>query len=134
MGTPAPAICPQTWDDLTPSATSRRGTLVPGGAAEALLCSYPPVGNPPLALGVSRRITDRANEVGAYLNGLAAEAQPDTVCSASQSTAHIIVFGYQDRAPVILHARNCAWDRQGITRYGADLRKITAYWGAAWNE
>ncbi|WP_269059698.1 hypothetical protein [Catellatospora vulcania] len=44
------------------------------------------------------------------------------------------MFGYTDRPPAVVHARSCAWDQSGQIRYGAALKDVTAFWGAAWNE
>ena len=138
VGTAAPAVCPATWEQTLPPQT-RSGPLVPEGATDALLCSYPvPVGQA-YVLGGVRHIADPAPLV-AYLNGLPPGPQPsvdedgvETACLATGSTAHTVVLGYADRQPAIVHLA-CGVEQGGGRRHGEDLRVITAFFGADWNE
>ncbi|MEV0005110.1 hypothetical protein AB0H28_22885 [Micromonospora sp. NPDC050980] len=130
---PGPARCPQTWTDTAPT---KPGTdvLVPVGATEALLCSYRHEADPPLSLAASRRITNRVDELTTDLNGLPTSPPAGTVCLLGQSTEHAFVFGYPGQRAAVIRLSNCAWQREGATRYGGDIRKVTAYWGARWND
>ncbi|WP_244236634.1 hypothetical protein [Micromonospora violae] len=109
-------------------------TLVPVGATEALLCSYRHEATPPLNLATSRRITSGVDELTAHLNGLPISSPEDTVCLLGQPTEHAFVFGYPGQRAAVIRLSNCAWQREGATRYGGDLRKVTAYWGVRWDQ
>jgi hypothetical protein len=68
------------------------------------------------------------------MNGLPVTPPVGEACLLSGTTEHAIVFGYANRPPATVFARNCAWDRDGVIRYGGDLRKVTGYWGVRWNQ
>ncbi|MEW1590064.1 hypothetical protein AB0283_31975 [Micromonospora vinacea] len=130
---PGPARCPDTWTDSVP-VQHGKDVLVPVGATEVLLCSYRHEATPPLSLGASRRITSRVDELTAYLNGLPSSSPEDTVCLLGQTTEHAFVFGYPGQRAAVIRLSNCAWQREGATRYGGDIREVTAYWGVRWNQ
>lgn len=111
-----------------------KDTLVPVGATEALLCSYRHEATPPLSLATSRRITSGVDELTTYLNGLPSSSPKDAVCLLGQPTEHAFVFGYAGQRAAVIRLSNCAWQRTGATRYGGDIRKVTAYWGVSWNQ
>lgn len=130
---PGPARCPDAWDE-TSSMRPGSGTLVPTGPAEVFLCSCRHNGPAPLRLDVSRRITDRVDNLAAYLNELPSTRPQSEICLLGETTEHAIVFGYPGQRSIKLEVRDCAWKRHGVTRFGGDLRKVTAYWGVRWNQ
>ncbi|WP_433214942.1 hypothetical protein ACQP00_04960 [Dactylosporangium sp. CS-047395] len=128
-----PAIageCPAAWSGEAPKAT-RKGPLVPTGARSAVLCSY---ADPQYAIGASRRVSERVDELTGYLNGLPAEPRKDSECLLSAGTEHAIVFEYAGREPVVAVARGCAWDQDGGVRYQGDIRRITAFWSVTFRD
>ena len=131
VGPAAPATCPRIWDSQAFPAT-RKGLLVPPGATEALLCSYPDSSGP-RRLGATHRTTTDIDSLIDYLNSLPTSRRKGAVCSLSASTDHVVVFGYPNRQPAAVHYRNCAWDQSGAMRYSGDIKKITEYWGVPWN-
>ena len=134
VGSPAPAACPTTWVSDRPTPTRTSGPFVPTGATEALVCSYPATGTQALPIGDVHRLTTRVEEIIDYLNGLPVSEKPNVVCPASQNTEHVFVFGYADRPAAAVYLRQCALDQSGQVRYGGDIKKLTGFWGLAWNQ
>ncbi|OON33313.1 hypothetical protein BSA16_01030 [Micromonospora sp. Rc5] len=108
--------------------------MVPTGATEVLLCTYRHGSVIPLRLDASRKLTERVDELSAYLNGLPTDPPQDEMCLLGQTVEHAIVFGYPQERAVSIRLVDCGWKREGAIRYGGDLRKVTAYWGVHWNE
>lgn len=134
VGSPTPAACPATWTSDRPSSTRTSGPFVPNGATEALLCSYPPLGRPTLPVGDVHTLTTGVGDIVDYLNGLPATEKAGAACAAYQSTEHVVVLGYPDRPPAVVFLRECSLDQSGQVRYQGDIKKITGFWGVAWNQ
>ena len=133
LGSPSPATCLSTWNDQAPQAT-RQGLLVPPGATEALLCSYPYRGLPPLRLGRVHRTTTNLDSLIGYFNHLPTSPPKGVACLDGATTVHTVVFGYPNRRPAVVIDRGCSWDQSGAVRYEGDPKKINSYWGVPWNE
>ncbi|MBM7078337.1 hypothetical protein [Micromonospora humida] len=128
-----PARCPDAWD-ANSSPSGGKADLVPTGATEAFLCTYRYDSDTPLRLDASRKATQRVDDLSAYLNGLPTDQPQDEMCLLGQTVEHAIVFGYPQQRAVSVRLVDCGWKREGASRYGGDLRKVTAYWGVSWNE
>jgi hypothetical protein len=138
VGVAAPAACPSTWELTDPPTATRAGSLVPTGATEALLCTYPLPHDPPRtpteqALGPVHALADPA-ELIAYLNGLPTNRPSppriEDACAAAAGAQYTIVVGYPDRQPAVVRLGWCVLEQGGNLRYGADLRVLTAFFGA----
>lgn len=128
-----PARCPDAWDErFSPSGGT--ADLVPTGTTEVFLCTYRHDSTIPLRLDASRKITERVDDLSTYLNGLPTDPPQDETCLLGQTVEHAIVFGYPHERAVSIRLVDCGWKREGASRYGGDLRKVTAYWGVHWNE
>ncbi|MGC5660441.1 hypothetical protein ACN261_08570 [Micromonospora sp. WMMD723] len=128
-----PARCPDAWDERS-SPSGGRADLVPAVATEVLLCTYRHDSAIPLRLDASRRITERVDDLSTYLNGLPTDPPQDEMCLLGGTVEHAIVFGYPQQRAVSIRLIDCSWKREGASRYGGDLRKVTAYWGVKWDE
>ncbi|WP_307934787.1 hypothetical protein [Salinispora arenicola] len=130
-----PARCPETWHERLLPTPSAPDVMVPTGATEAVLCTYPTDGDAPWDLGATRRNTSDVTELTDYFNELATSPpHGDQACLMSlPPVRHAVVFGYPGQRSAAIHL-GCVWDRDGTTRYGGDLREVTAYWGVRWNE
>jgi hypothetical protein len=127
---PARAVCPATIDIGTrQTRPSRAGALVPSGATQALLCSYPLIpGTSRLPLGRSRPLGTDPIEVITYLNGLPETLPEREVCLGIGRTQYAIVFGYADHDPATVRLA-CGYDQDGAVRRGGDLRRVLSFWG-----
>ncbi|WP_329017526.1 hypothetical protein OG271_12835 [Micromonospora rifamycinica] len=128
-----PARCPDAWDERS-SPSGGTADLVPAAATEMFLCTYRHDSAEPLRLDASRRSTERVDDLSTYLNALPTDPPQDEVCLLGGTVEHGIVFGYPQQRAVSIRLVDCGWQREGATRYGGDLRKVTAYWGVRWNE
>ncbi|GAA2704722.1 hypothetical protein ACFY2R_09715 [Micromonospora olivasterospora] len=128
-----PARCPDAWDEHS-SPSGGKADLVPTGATEAFLCTYRYDSAVPLRLDASRKLTQHVDDLSAYLNNLPTAPLQNEMCLLGQNIEHAIVFGYPQQRSVSVRLIDCGWMREGASRYGGDLRKVTAYWGVRWNE
>lgn len=132
-----PVHCPEQWHEpgwpATPFAPE---AMVPTGATEVLLCSYPTLGPEPWSLGSTKRNTSDVTELADYVNGLAISSEDDVGCLMHiPPLRRSVVFGYPGQRAVTIHLGCPAWQRDGGTsRYAGDQRKILAYWGLSWNQ
>ncbi|WFE63366.1 hypothetical protein [Micromonospora sp. WMMD714] len=58
----------------------------------------------------------------------------DEVCLLGGTVENEIVFGYPQQRAVSIRLIDCGWKREDASRRGGDLRRVTAYWGVAWND
>lgn len=130
-----PARCPEAWHERLLPTPSAPDVMVPTGATVALLCTYPTDGEAPWDLEATRRNTSDVTALTDYFNGLpTVPPQGDHACLTSiPPVRHAVVFGYPGQRSAAIHL-GCVWDRDGTTRYGGDLREITAHWGVRWNQ
>lgn len=132
-----PVRCPDQWYETVPPATPfAPEVMVPTGATEVLMCSYPTLGTEPWSLGSARRNTSDVTELTDYINGLAISSGDDDACLMYiPSLRRSVVFGYPGQRAVTIHLGCPFWQRDGGTaRYAGDQRKVLAYWGLSWNQ
>jgi hypothetical protein len=128
-GDPAPAVCPTAWASAEPDRPERKGNLVPLGATEALLCSYPVTSRDPAPHGSTWRLTQEVDALTKHLNSLPDGAPDDPACFLIGRTDYAIVFGYPDRPPATVRLGECGTlDQNGATRYGYGLEELLAFW------
>lgn len=132
-----PARCPEQWHEPAwPATPFAPEVMVPTGATEVLMCSYPTLGSEPWSLGSTKRNTSDVTELTDYVNGLATSPEDDAGCLMHiPPLRRSVVFGYPGGQVATIHLGCAFWQREGGTsRYGGDQRKVLAYWGLSWNQ
>lgn len=110
--------------------------MVPTGATEVLMCSYPTLRPGPWSLGSTRRNTSDVSKLTGYVNGLAISSEDDDArLMHIPSRRRSVVFGHTGQRVVTIHL-GCPFRQRdgGTSRHGGDQRKILAYWGLSWNQ
>lgn len=110
--------------------------MVPTGATEVLMCSYPTLRPGPWSLGSTRRNTSDVSKLTGYVNGLAISSEDDDArLMHIPSRRRSVVFGHAGQRVVTTHL-GCPFRQRdgGTSRHGGDQRKILAYWGLSWNQ
>ncbi|WP_223874175.1 hypothetical protein [Salinispora vitiensis] len=132
-----PVRCPeQRHEPDWPATPFAPEVMVPTGATEVLMCTYPTLGPEPWSLGSTRRNTSDVTELTDYINGLAISEDDAGCLMHIPPLRRSIVFGYAGQRAVTIHLGCAFWQREGggASRYGGDQRKVLAYWGLTWNE